>query len=508
MYHILRKIALPALGTMCALGASAEIPLEYYSSLQGLSGAELKTAIHEIIANDVDMLDYGSGSNNTWWGFYVTDRDEATNTVIDRYSNNTHEFNSRGQSVSGMNIEHSFPKSWWGGSKNNAYKDLFNLMPSESSINSSKSNYPMGKVTSVNVNNGCTKVGTGSNGYKLWEPADKWKGDFSRSYLYMATAYQNFTWSGTQAMQILEQNTYPTLQKWAYELYLQWARTDRVSDIEVKRNDNVYSIQNNRNPFVDFPNLMEYIWGDSTDIALNVRTTVKSGSFSGLVIDPSEKPVTLYTNTFLGDKGNCTVEHTVRPSAISSVWQNSATYGWVGKASTGSSNYGNLKQYEADATLYTPEIDLTHYLVAYLSFDHACNYATAPSEVHSVTVTDSEGNTEILPVTKWPTGKSWSFVSSGKIPLNKYAGKKIKVGFRYTSTSAEASQWEVKNLTVTAQGRNSGIEQIPVYLQPEADNDTYPAEYYTVDGRRVDPATYRGIVIRRQGTSVCKILLK
>ena len=136
------------------------------------------------------------------------------NQVIDRYSNDVRYFGSRGSAISGMNIEHSFPKSWWGCTKNNAYKDLFNLMPSEEKINSSKSNYPMGVVTNSSTNNGCTVVGTGSNGKKFWEPADKWKGDFARDYMYMATAYQNFTWTGDQALNILKQGQYPTLQEW------------------------------------------------------------------------------------------------------------------------------------------------------------------------------------------------------------------------------------------------------------------------------------------------------
>lgn len=81
--------------------------------------------------------------------------------VVDRYSNDKRYFGNKGQAVSGMNIEHSFPKSWWGGSENQAYKDLYNLMPSEQKINSAKSNYPMGKVNNASTDNGCTKVGTG-----------------------------------------------------------------------------------------------------------------------------------------------------------------------------------------------------------------------------------------------------------------------------------------------------------------------------------------------------------
>ena len=84
-------------------------------------------------------------------------------------------------------------------------------MPCESKINSTKSNFPMGTVVSGDNGNGWTKVGNGSDGNKYWEPADPWKGDFARGYMYMATTYQNFTWKGAAALQILQQGTYPTL---------------------------------------------------------------------------------------------------------------------------------------------------------------------------------------------------------------------------------------------------------------------------------------------------------
>ncbi len=162
-------------------------------------------------------------------------------------------YGSRGDAVSGMNIEHSFPKSWWGGSSNNAYKDLYNLMPSESKINSSKLNYAMGLVVSGSGGNGYTKVGTGPDGFKVWEPADEWKGAFARGYMYMATAYQDFTWSG-EGLKSLTTGDYPTLQPWASELYMEWARQYKVDEIKVTRNERVGALQNNRNPYVDFPN--------------------------------------------------------------------------------------------------------------------------------------------------------------------------------------------------------------------------------------------------------------
>ncbi len=245
---------------------------EYASSLKGKKKAELKDALHALM-KDATTLSYGSGNNKTWWGFYVTDKD-ADGYVIDRYSNKRRKFTSRGSVPSGMNIEHSFAKSWWGGKNNQAYRDLYNLMPSDQEANSSKSNYGMGIVTNATQpGNGCIKVGTGENGMNLWQPSSEWEGDFARGYMYMATTYQDLTWQG-EGLKSLQNDNWPTLQKWAYTLYLNWSRTDKVSQVEVNRNNAVYEIQGNRNLFVDYPTLCEYIWGDSTDVAFNPETAI------------------------------------------------------------------------------------------------------------------------------------------------------------------------------------------------------------------------------------------
>lgn len=248
---------------------------DYASSLKGKKKSELKDALHALM-KDATTLSYGSGNNKTWWGFYVTDKD-ADGYAIDRYSNERRKFTSRGSVPSGMNIEHSFPKSWWGGSENQAYRDLYNLMPSDSKANSSKSNYGMGIVTNDKYGNGYIKVGTGDNGMNLWQPSSEWEGDFARGYMYMATTYQNFTWK-SEGLNSLQQNNWPTLQKWAYTLYLNWSRTDKVSQVEVDRNNAVSEIQGNRNLFVDYPTLCEYVWGDSTDVAFNPETAITTAS--------------------------------------------------------------------------------------------------------------------------------------------------------------------------------------------------------------------------------------
>lgn len=476
--------------------AMAQIPEGYYASLNGKKGAALKTAVHEIIKN-AKVLDYGSGAGHTWEGFYSTDRTDD-NVVIDRYSNDTRYFGSKGSSVGGMNIEHSFPKSWWGGSQNQAYKDLYNLMPCEQKINSSKSNYPMGEVTNAKTNNGCTKVGTGNNGYQLWEPADKWKGDFARGYMYMATAYQDFTWSGTQALQILQQGNYPTLQPWAYTLYIKWAKADKPDEIEIKRNDAVAKIQGNRNPFVDFPNLMEYIWGDSIDYTFDVSKTVKSTDYNNGTTTPTEHDI--YCTDFTQGEGGCTIANINVPASTNPIWIQTAKYGWTGTA------YKNDMANAAEAVLYTPEIDLTEYTDINLTFTHAVNFTltSKPADILSVEVV-CEGTTTKLSGITWPAGTSWSFNKSGDIPLDEFSGKKIKIGFRYTSTSSVACTWEIKEISITGTKKSTGITT-PSVEKSDRPDFTRPYEVYSINGSRQESVGDEAIVIIRQDGRTWKIM--
>ena len=275
------KHAILCLTILCSMTASAitrsELA-EYAQSLKGLKKAELKTKVHSLIGSP-DVLEYGSGYKKTWWGFYLTDRIESTNECVNRYSNSKFSFTSQGTAISGMNIEHSFPKSWWGKTENKAYKDLYNLYPSDQQANSSKSNYPMGIVEHVTSEvEGYDKVGTGTidgvKGRRCWEPGDQYKGDFARAYMYMATAYQNLTWNLEKSQNQLQNGDWPTLKEWAYTLYLTWLKSDPVDELEVNRNDAVAAIQHNRNLFVDYPYLAEYIWGDSINVAFDPYTSI------------------------------------------------------------------------------------------------------------------------------------------------------------------------------------------------------------------------------------------
>ncbi len=263
-----------------AAATSRQKIVTYASSLKGLKQKELKNALFTLMNSEKYVLDYGSGTKCTWWGFWYTDRDEQTNECFNRYSGKKFYFNSNntGRSLSGMNIEHSFPKSWWGGSSSTAaYMDLYNLYPSDAQANSEKSNYPMAPVDNAEVGEyGVVATGTINGKSQLvWEPGDTYKGEFARSYMYMAVAYADLTWQrrGKETLSNSNDN-YPGLLPWAYQTFIKWGKMDRVSDMEKKRNDEVSKIQKNRNLFIDYPFLAEYVWGDSINVEFNPETSI------------------------------------------------------------------------------------------------------------------------------------------------------------------------------------------------------------------------------------------
>lgn len=517
---ILRLSLAFLVSVMPALPMLAQIPEGYYSSLKGKKGAELKTAIHDIIKK-ANVLEYGSGNRNTWWGFWSTDRNE-NGYFIDRYSSEKEWVKStfQGAAGAGMNIEHSFPKSWWGGAKSQAYKELYNLMPCKKEINTTKNNYPMGIVVSGDKGNGWTKVGKGDDNNMYWEPADPWKGDFARGYMYMATAYQDYTWKGTQALQILQQGAYPTLQKWAYTLYIQWAKADKPDAIEIKRNNDVAKIQGNRNPYVDFPNLMEYVWGDSTNIAFNPETTVKSSSYvngdggGGGSIDPDPNPdatkVNIYQATFTANDGGCKESIVSNSSPYDNIWTRGAKYGWKATAY----NSSNKSNHAAEATLSLPEMDLTGYDDAKLTISQAVNFAKGNAlkylKIVVRSVDPEDGTVEISPLSDFKVieSSSWTYYDF-TFDLSHYCGTKSTISFRYKSDKDICCTWEIKKATVTGKKTATGIKETTTEPKDFIDFSK-PYDVYSIDGRKLTPplTNVNSIVIIRQNSKVIKMRIR
>ena len=167
--------------------AIGPMPAFYYEDAQGLKDEALKSKLGAIIHCGV-RYKYGSGNKKTWDGFYHTDRDTTNNSVLDMYSLETRYFNTTKPtaSVLELDIEHMFPKSWWGGEVNQAYCDLFHLVPADYSANRSKSNHAPGIPSDTTFWNGTFATGSGSayGLQKVFCPADEYKGDFARILLY------------------------------------------------------------------------------------------------------------------------------------------------------------------------------------------------------------------------------------------------------------------------------------------------------------------------------------
>lgn len=271
--------------TFSYFSASAQIPTGYYNNASGLNGAPLKTALYNIIkghtARSYDQL---------WSDFQTTDK-KTNGKVWDMYSDipggtppyeytfityQCGSYSGEGPTNGGCyNREHSFPKSWFN-EGTPMYTDLFHLVPTDGKVNGERSNFPYGKVS--------TPTWTSQNGSKLgpnvfpgytgtvFEPIDSFKGDFARNYFYMVTRYENVISGWVTDM--LDNSTFPAFTVWAKNMLIEWNNLDPVSQKEIDRNNAVYVIQHNRNPFIDHPEYVNAIWGGGS-----VNTSVEPSNY-------------------------------------------------------------------------------------------------------------------------------------------------------------------------------------------------------------------------------------
>ncbi len=322
----MNRLALSLLGlVLCSLNLLAQAPNGYYEGATGKRGAALKTALHSIIKGHT-VRKY----NDLWKDFQSTDA-RPDGKVWDMYSNipqdfsNPHSVPKGGQEGSAYNREHSFPKSWFRQQPGSPmYTDLFHLIPTDASINSLRGNFPYGETRNPKKtsNGGFSKFGPCNPeiGYtgNVFEPNDEYKGDLARHYFYMATRYEDLiaSWD-TEAAPMLGGNRYPAYSAWAIKMLLRWAKEDPVSKKEIDRNNAVYKIQKNRNPFVDFPGLEQYVWGADTLTIFNPDSYASPGGST-----PPNKP-----DTVIGEVRVPVFSHpagTLRPGTAVSITSNEA----------------------------------------------------------------------------------------------------------------------------------------------------------------------------------------
>ena len=252
----------------------------YYSSIDGKSGETLKTTLGTLTRHNLTTLySYGSGTNHTWQAFYITDRNESDNSVIDMYSNVKRYFNTSAPtaSVTNCDIEHMFPNSWWGANEgcHEAYCDLHHLVPADYSANRSKSNHGPGMVVDTTFDNGVWVNGKNAAGTSVFCPPDEYKGDFARAFFYVATTYgDTVTWMKEAVPDYMSNTDWREFLTSTSDLLLSWHRQDPVSEKELKRMNEVYQIQGNRNPFIDYPCLAEYIWGTHAGETVDLSSLV------------------------------------------------------------------------------------------------------------------------------------------------------------------------------------------------------------------------------------------
>ena len=300
IYFILSLLLSAQVSIAATVTPAASLP-DYYSSLSGQSVAGLYDAVHAVAKKGYSSLSY----KELWSAYSTTDLypTDASHPdyvaskaghIWDMYSDCNFVYrddqcgNYRNE-CDCYNREHSIPKSWFGGSedKNTPGSDLFHIVPTDGYVNNVRSNYAFGEVSSASyTHDGCkfgtakavsvskTMLGKGEvskscgSSVRVFEPADKYKGDFARGYLgallRWAKDYQAFT-SDHGSKIFSGQYTaagYWGLTEYGLALLLKWHRQDPVSRKEIDRNNGIQARQGNRNPFIDYPYLAEYIWGE------------------------------------------------------------------------------------------------------------------------------------------------------------------------------------------------------------------------------------------------------
>ena len=272
---------------------SSTQPTGYYDSLDGLSGAALEQALQDIIADPtvvraqtytdvIDILkeaDQNPENSNQIWMVYT----EQGRAKLD--------FQTNASNIGKWNREHTFPRSLAGynsieaddtgdgidvfwtteaDSLRHGNSDAHALRAVDGQENSSRGNQHYGQYTGPSGNLG------------------SFKGDVARSVLYMQIRY-----NGLSVV-----NGYPstTGQMGDLATLLDWHRNDPPDDFEMNRNNVVYNWQFNRNPFIDQPDLVEYIWGTHVGDTWNQNLSTDTFEASSVKIYPNPTTDKLYVS--------------------------------------------------------------------------------------------------------------------------------------------------------------------------------------------------------------------
>ena len=258
------------------------VDVAYYNSLDGKSASSLREA--------VTTLTYSKHTTAMGYNWTFDNIDVVNGVVLDMYSTCDWTVGSdQCGTYSGIcdcyNREHTVPQSLFK-EKSPQVGDRHHLFLTDGKVNGVRSNYAFGETNSTtgfsgisNSSKALGKFGSASYAYSsgtVYEPDDEYKGDIARAVLYMVVRYATedvcrvgstsnsypvTTW-GTNPMFSGSLSTNYGLSNAAVQTFLKWHRADPVSKKEIDRNNGVEAKQGNRNPFVDYPCLVEYLWGN------------------------------------------------------------------------------------------------------------------------------------------------------------------------------------------------------------------------------------------------------
>lgn len=249
----------------CSIGYSQDSA--YYYTAFNSSGDSLKGLLHDIIKNHTEFP-YSSSSTDTWDILKETDRDpNNSNNVILIYSNRSVDGPQEFNNGNGWNREHVWPRSRGDfGTGMGVGTDVHHLRPCDIEVNATRENRNFDNCMNCqDVIDGGFNTGskTDANQY-TFQPPDNVKGDIARMIFYMAVRYEGDNGElDLELTNTLQTNTQKDPVHAVLNTLLEWNREDSVDSFEQNRNQVIYSYQGNKNPFIDYPELAEYLWGDS-----------------------------------------------------------------------------------------------------------------------------------------------------------------------------------------------------------------------------------------------------
>lgn len=215
---------------------SAVLPALPKDAFPGLSGTALLDALRAWAAPHLE-LDYGTARDLMYQRV-----DAHGGTLHDVYADRDVPLQERAllERLEHINAEHTRPKSTGVGGTA-AATDLHHLFPADQEANNRRGNLPFGEVVEVLWSKGASRLGTDAEGRVVFEPPDTHKGEVARALFYVAAVY---------GLPLPEHEA--TVLK-------RWHKLDPVSAVERARNDAISTFQENRNPFVDDPGLVDRV---------------------------------------------------------------------------------------------------------------------------------------------------------------------------------------------------------------------------------------------------------